>query len=397
MKSRINLEALYPGALVLGLILTVVCWVLMRGGDADQQRQISGSYMFGYIFWLSLTLGSFGLTVLYHVLKAKWALPVLRLFEAGGGAVMFCVMGLLLLPVIIPVALGHSPLYDWADPATRKVESLMNFKNAYLSPPFFIVRYVFFFLAWILVARFFRQSTAKQEKTGDLRQQLFRNNASGIAFVFFVLTVTWSLTDWVMSIDYTWYSTMYGLWSVVSLGIGGLCFAVMIFCWNASREPYKSIITEDLTVDIGNMMFVLTMLWAYTSLSQYLIIWSGNLPDQTFYYMERSKMSWNIIGFLTVVGQFFLPFVMLLTPRNKKIPLNLAKVAAFMLLIHVFDIYQYVLPAVRTTGPLPTVYDALAFVGVGLVWLGVCAGVVRRSALLPTFDNRLIEEAQSAH
>ncbi len=235
-----------------------------------------------------------------------------------------------------------------------------------------------------------------------MREAAKRNNASGPAFIWFVVSVTFAFTDWVMSLDSHWYSTMYGLWTGVSMCVGGFAFVVMIFCWNASREPYKSVINESITRDLGNILFVLTMLWGYTSLSQYLILWSGNLPETNFYYVERSLFSWNIVGFIAVLGQFFLPFIMLLTPRNKKIPGNLARVALLMLAIHFVDIYQYVMPALRKGGPLVGsttvhVFDALAFVSVGLLWVGLCGWLARRQQLIPTFDNRLVQGGQGAH
>jgi hypothetical protein len=257
---------------------------------------------------------------------------------------------------------------------------------------------VIFFATWIGLAMWFKNSTRKQEKNDDQSQVVKRNNFSGPAFIWFVLTITFALTDWVMSLDSHWSSTMYGLWSGVSMFIGAFAFAVMIFCLNANKEPYKLVINEKLTIDLGNILFVLTMLWGYTSLSQYLIIWSGNLPDTNFYYIERSTLSWNLVGFVAVVGQFFIPFVMLLTPRNKKLPGNLWKIALFMLLIHIVDIYQYVIPAIRHHNtPMPVGTDFLAFFGIGLLWLGLVGTLLQKEQLIPGFDNRLVQGGQGAH
>ena len=393
--GRINLEKIALPALGLGVIGTLVCFALMLTGDSKQSMM--QSYIFGYIFWVTITLGCFAMAVLYHLLRAKWVLPVLRLLEAGGGAVMLLVMGVLLLPIIVPVLQGNPILYEWASASNRAKDLILHHKEIYLNPSFFGIRYAIYFASWIGIAYWFKRSTARQEKTGDVREAIKRNNASAPAFIWFVISVTFAFTDWVMSLDSHWYSTMYGLWTGVSMCVGGFAFVVMIFCWNASREPYKSVINENITRDLGNILFVLTMLWGYTSLSQYLILWSGNLPDTNFYYVERSKFAWNIVGFVAVAGQFFLPFVMLLTPRNKRIPANLANVALLMLAIHVVDIYQYVMPALRHTGPTPQPLDFLAFISVGLLWVGLCGWLVQKQELLPTFDNRLVQGGQGAH
>ncbi|HLK14341.1 MAG TPA: hypothetical protein VKT78_06025 [Fimbriimonadaceae bacterium] len=393
--GRISLEKIAAPALGLGAILTLVCFVMMFTGG--HQREMMQSYLFGYIFWISLTLGCFAMMVLYHLLRAKWVLPVLRLLEAGGGPTMLAVMGVLLLPIVIPVMQGNDILYAWANSATRHSDLVLRHKEIYLNPGGFTFRYVLYFVCWAGIAYWFRQSTAKQEKSGDQREVTKRNNLSAPAFIFFVISVTFAFTDWVMSLDGHWFSTMYGLWTGVSMAIGGFAFVVMIFCWNANREPYKSVISPALTRDIGNILFVLTMLWGYTSLSQYLILWSGNLPETNFYYVERSKAAWNIVGFMAILGQFFLPFIMLLTPRNKKIAANLGKVAFFMLAIHVIDIYQYVMPALRHNGPAPTWQDGLAFVAIGLLWVGLTGWLTQKHELLPAFDNRLVAGGQGAH
>jgi hypothetical protein len=397
MKGRINLEKIAMPCLGIGVILTIVCLAMMFTGDRASQQLMMHSYVFGYIFWLTLTLGCLGMSVLYHLLRAKWVLPVLRIMEAAGGAPMLLIMGLLLLPMIIPVMQGNNILYDWADAHTRSTDLVLAHKQNYLNPGFFGLRYVIYFLSWAGIAYWFKNSTKKQEKTGDLKQETKRNNASGPAFIWFVLTITFAFTDWVMSLDSHWSSTMYGLWTGVNMCLGGFAFAVLIFCLNSNKEPYKLVINEKLTIDLGNILFVLTMLWGYTSMSQYLIIWSGNLPDTNFYYVERSKLPWNLVGFVAIVGQFFLPFVMLLTPRNKKIPANLAKIAGFMLLIHVVDIYQYVMPVLRQQGPMPEIRDGLAFFGLGLLWIGLCGWLIQREALIPSFDNRLVQGGHSAH
>ena len=394
-KARIRVEALFPGALILGAIGTLISIILMFTGADTVGMQ--GSYIFGYIFWMTITMGCFGFFILYHLIRPTWMLPVLRLLEAGGGAVMLTVMGLLFLPVLLPILAGNSAVYEWASAANRESDALLRHKAPYLNPLAFTVRFVIYFAVWIGMAIGFKASSLRQEKTGDLRERLLRNNWAGASFVFFALSVTFAFTDWVMSIDAHWSSTMYGLWTGVNMCIGGFSFCVVMFCLNADRQPYKSVITPKVTRDMGNVLFTLTMLWAYTSLSQYLIIWSGNLPETNFYYVERSKMGWNLIGAICVIGQFFLPFVMLLTPRNKKIPKNLAGVAGFMFVVHIFDIYQYVLPALRHTGPMPQWTDFLAFGSIGLLWLGIFAAVTRRSPLLVTFDTRLQEAAHDAH
>jgi hypothetical protein len=390
-RRSLDIEKFGPIGLVLGLILLLAMFFTKTDATAASQ-----SYLFGYIFWMTITLGCFGMFLLYHLVRGKWLLPVIRMLEAGGGVMMLAVMFVLFLPIMIPIAQGSDVLYKWASASARDSIAILHWKAPYLNPTGVLSRYVIFFGLWIAMAWGLKASTVRQEKSGDLKELVLRNNWSAACFIFFVLSATFAFTDWVMSLDYQWSSTMYGPWTAVAACLGGLSFVTVIYGVNAMKEPYKAIFRPNNLRDLGNILFTLTMLWAYTSLSQYLIIWSGNLPENNFYYVERSKFGWNAIGMVTIIGQFFLPFVMLLTPRNKKYPENLARVAGWMFVIHIVDVYNYVVPAFRHTGPMPTLADALAFFGVGFIWVGVFGMALKQMPLLPKFDLRL-EEGVHAH
>jgi uncharacterized membrane protein YdcZ (DUF606 family) len=199
-----------------------------------------------------------------------------------------------------------------------------------------------------------------------------------------------------MSADVHWFSTMYGLWLVAAMCLGALAFVTIIVCVNGNREPYAAIMSPRLTRDLGNMLFTLTMLWGYTSLSQYLIIWSGNLPTQTIYYVHRSSGWWNGVGGAALLGQFFIPFFLLLSPRVKATPILLARVAGFILVMHLVDVYQVVLPIFRPTA-MPYWTDIVAFLGIGGIWLFGFASSLTKAPLLPTYDPRLLEADAHAH
>jgi hypothetical protein len=390
-RRLLDIEKLAPANLVIGLILLVALWFTKSSAAAA-----SGSYLFGYIFWLTITMGCFGMWLLYHLVRGKWLLPVLRMLEAGGGVPMLVAMFLLFLPIMIPVAMHSDVLYQWASDAKRESIRILHWKAPYLNPTGVLARYVIFFGLWAAIAYFLRASSLRQERTGDLKELIRRNNWAAGCFIFWVLSCTFGFTDWVMTLDIGWSSTMFGPWTLVAACLGGLALVTVFYGLEALKDPYRGWFKPNNLRDLGNILFTLTMLWAYTSLSQYLIIWSGNLPENISYYVERSKMSWNVVGFITIIGQFFIPFIMLLTPRNKKYPENLARVGLWMFAIHIVDVYQYVLPALRHNGPLPQLGDVLAFLGVGGVWLGVFGYVLSRSPLLPRFDLRL-EEVGRAH
>jgi hypothetical protein len=225
------------------------------------------------------------------------------------------------------------------------------------------------------------------------------------------LTVTFAFVDLVMSMDPSWFSTMYGTWVIVNSSYGALALCVFIVCSNVNKAPFNKIVRPDLTKDFGNMMFVHTMLWGYTTLSQFLIIWNGNLPETTRYYTPRSSgmhppgmeaNNWGLVGFILVVGTFFVPFYMLLSPRVKRYASNLRRVALWQFLMAILNMFLIVVPSLpnrAAMGPLsgPLATDICAFLGIGGIWFAVFFARTRTAPLMPLYDTRLEEAAQRAH
>ncbi len=402
----LNLGKLAPAASVIGAIGLIVMLVLMFTGDEAARRQSLGSYLFGFIFWIGITLGFFGLTILHHTVRGSWSVSIIRILEAGGSWVTFVLMGVLFLPILANL----KTMYEWADPAKVANSEVLIHKAPYLNTPSFLFRLVLYFALWAGLAWFLRRSTLRQDANQDFKLESGRSSWGAPGMVMFFLTCTFAFTDWVMSLSPSWYSTMYGTWTIVASVLGALALATLIFCVNADKFPFNTVWRPDLTKDLGNMLFTLTMLWGYTSLSQFLIIWNGNLPETTSYYMARSSnvepmtsnMTWGAVGLIGIIGQFFVPFFALITPRTKKTPLNLAKVCGWIFVVHITDVYIYVIPALPGRGgPGPIsagmLTDALAWVTMGALWLFVFGSQVRRAPLLPTYDTRLQEALQNAH
>ena len=412
-SGSLNLGRLAPATSVIGAIGLLVLLALMFTGDDAHRQQMLGSYLFGFIFWIGITLGFFGLSLLHHTVRGRWSVSILRILEAGGGWVSFVLMGALFIPVLANLKL----LYEWADPDKVATSEILKHKAPYLNTPFFIVRLGIYLLLWGGLAYFMRRSTLRQEAKQDFKLEAGRSSWGAPGILMFFITCTFAFTDWVMSLDKNWYSTMYGTWTIVASVLGALALATFIFCTNADKFPYNTVWRPDLTKDLGNMLFTLTMLWGYTSLSQFLIIWNGNLPETARYYIARSSnvpvhagsvepvtsnFTWGILGLVGIIGQFFIPFFALITPRTKKTPKNLAKICAWIFVVHIVDVYSYVIPSLPGRGgpgPVSSAigYDALAWITIGALWFFVFGSQVSKAPLLPTYDTRLQEALQNAH
>jgi hypothetical protein len=390
--TPLRLERYGMMAGLLGLVLLVVLVVAMVN-PATRLHTLE-AYLFALIFWVCVPLGCLGWTLMHHTVRGRWGLSVLRLFEAGGGPLAMLAMAALFIPVILAVAMGGGLLYEWTDAALVARDHVLHHKAPYLNQPFFIIRFVLYFAIWAGFAAFLRSSTLRQESSNDVREQHRRTNWSAPGLVAFVLTVTFAFTDWVMSLQPHWFSTIYGAWFVVGQGLMALSLVTWILAANAHKEPYRRIVSPNLTRDLGNLLLAFTMLWAYTSLSQYLIIWSGNMPEFNEYYVRRSLGGWNFIGLTLIVGQFFIPFMLLLSPKTKRIPASLAKVAAWIFFMRLIDMYNTVVPAFHDrNSPLQLGWqEPVALVAIGAIWLAAFAAQIKKAPLLPTHDPRLFEE-----
>lgn len=387
-------------------VLGVVVLAITVGLGMADMKNLMGSYMFGVIFWLSITLGMFGMSILHNTVRGTWSVSIVRLMEAGGGPVALAVMAVLFLPFVV----NPGPLYEWADAAKRATDPVLHHRAGYLNPGAFAFKYVLFFALWIAFAWGMKNSVRRQEQNGDFKLEMGRSTWGAVGMVMFFITVTFAVTDWLMSMDSHWYSTMYGVWFIVMSCGAALAYCLVIFNTYADKAPYRNVISETLTRDLGNMQFTLTMLWGYTSISQFLIIWNGNIPETTSYYKNRSSEMhpagmegnhWGILGMALIFGRFFIPFFSLLAPRMKRFPQNLRLVGGWIFVMHIIEIYLLVQPSIpgrAAMGPLAPhlLLDILAFIGVGGIWLAVFAMQTAKAPLIPTYDHRL-EAMKHAH
>jgi hypothetical protein len=394
-RPGLNLAKLGPLGTIVGLIgagaAAAVAWT---------DPKASQSYLFAWFFFGMMSLGFLGFLCLHHTVRGKWGLPVMRIFEAGASPQVLITMAIAFLPVVIPVLSGKSSLYEWSHADVVANDPILQHKAPYLNPVFWTIRFVLFFLIWIGISNFLAKSTAKQDETGEYSNEQRRSQIAPPGLVAFFVTATFAATDWFMSLEPHWYSTIYGVWNVVGAGLMALSVTVLIVTTNKDREPYKGLITPKLTKDLGNLLFALTMLWGYTSLSQYLIIWSGNIPEYTSYFVNRRLEGWQGVGLALILGQFFIPFFALLAPRTKAVASNLAKVAGWILVMRLLDSYYMIMPSFQASSrptPMPQLWDFVAFIGVGGLWLmGFCLAM-KSKKLIPTYDERLFEGDGHGH
>jgi hypothetical protein len=382
---------------MLGSIGAVAYWAYLMFGSDGTHLNMLNSFMYGWIFWLMATLGCLALTLIHHSLRSMWTLPVLRVFEGGSHPWSFVALAFF----YAPVRKNMGKVYQWIEPEAHNY--VVKFKQAYLNQNAFDIRFVLAFVLLGGISWYLQTSSRRQDKSLDESEAQLRTNVASPCIVFFALITTFLLTDVGMSMTPNWYSTMYPLWLIVGGCQTALTIGILLVTSAAKKEPYSDSMSSTLTKDLGNMMFLCTMLWGYTSVSQLIILWNGNLPDTAVFYAHRgvdAKLGWNYIGASTILGCFLIPFVTLLSPRIKMYHARLQKIAAFIFCFRFVDVFWIIAASIwhrQSNMAIPTVGDIAGVVLMGCVWFAVMLTMIQKQPLIPLYDNRLKEAKANAH
>lgn len=382
---------------ILGSLFALGYWGVLMFSAGDRQVHLLNGFMYGFVFWLMATLGCLVLSLVHHSIRSMWTLPVLRVFEAGSHPWMFVALAFF----FAPIRAHMDKVYEWVNP--KSTDYVVKFKQVYLNQGAFDLRVAAAFLLLGGMSIYLQMSSRRQDKSMDESEAQLRTNVASPCIVFYALITTFLLTDIGMSLTPGWYSTMYPLWLNVGGAQTALTIGILLVTSAANKAPYKDSMSPSLTKDLGNMMFLLTMLWGYTSVSQLIILWNGNLPDTAFFYAHRgvdAKLGWNYIGASTILGCFLIPFVTLLSPRIKMYHARLKKVAIFILCFRFVDVFWIIAastPHREWDQAWPTLGDGLGVIFLGFVWFAILFSLMEKQPLLPLYDNRLKEAKANAH
>lgn len=397
-ETREPLPALYVTLSRIGPLLAVLGiagWVI--GLFTGNLAECMHSYLFGWIFWVNVALGCFVLSMLANVVRANWGYPVLRPFEAGSRMLW------LMLVLMIPIFIGLKYIYPWMDPAQVAADPVMKGRAAYMSSTWFILRAIVYFVIWLIISTLLNQSSLRQDTSRDLNEAQWRVNLSAPGIVIYVLTVTFAMTDWLMSLDSHWFSTIYGFIFCDGQILGALSLIVLMVtaARHFNQPPYNDETVSRASMrDLGNLMLTFTMVWAYFALSQWIIIWSGNLTFEGHYYWIRLEDPGLLaMGSFIVFGQFFFPFLLLLSSKAKRTPKLLGMVAAWILFVRIIDIFWMVKPMFLSHFHLHipfTPWDVAAFFGIGGLWLTGFVWALRAHPILPRHNLTVQEVLEHA-
>ncbi|MCS6772002.1 MAG: hypothetical protein NZ740_08260 [Kiritimatiellae bacterium] len=379
-----RLQSLRLKALAVGIVgtgATIASWFVI-GPD-----QFFQSWLAGFMYVFAFASGGLGLLMIHHLASGRWSFCLQRPYEAAARTFP------LILVLFIPIAFGMDRLYAWVNPAKHHdhvLEHVMQHKGMYLNLPWFFIRTGIYFAIWIGLTWLLTTWSALQDARPAERELYGRKMRmlSGIGLVIFGLAVTFAAFDWAMSVEPKWYSSIYGAIMMVGQGVSTLCLMAIVARILSADSRYGSVIGVQQFHDIGNMIFAFTILWTYMNVSQLVIIWSGNLPEEIEYYAHRSHAPWTQIAAGLAVFHFFIPFGLMLFKAVKKNARTLSWIAGGLLVMRFVDYFWTLMPAFRHEHFHISWADLAAPIGMFGLWLFVFLGNLQKRPLLPLNDPR---------
>jgi hypothetical protein len=361
-----------------GLLLTAL-------GTFISPREALFSYLFAYVYWVGLAVGSLLLLLAWHASNARWSVVLRRIVEDHAAAIAVFVV------LFIPVALGMKTIFVWLAPERLPPADLelVHQKHSYLNAAAFLVRAFIYFAVWIAVAYLLRGWSLRQDKEVSAALTLKQRRLGAGSLPFVGLAMTFAAFDWLMSLDPVYASTIFGLYYFAGSFLGAIAILI-VASWQLKKHgALGDAVNVDHLHSLGMFMFAFTCFWAYMAYSQGMLNWVANLPHETRFYLARMKAGFGGIGIFLILFHFIVPFFILLSRNLKRTPPALQAMAIYILIVHAVDIYWVVMPAMPGATAVPHWTVFTAFVGVGGIAVAFAVHRYRGHPLIPLGDPYL--------
>jgi hypothetical protein len=389
------LRTLSQRLLIAGAIFAVIAIVLA----VTRPDEFYPAYLLGFMDWLGIALGSMAIIMIRHLTGGGWGVVIRRI----QGAAMRTLPGLSILFIPVVIAVYQGRMYPWAMSLASVTDAhihkhLVEHANirSYLNPGGFLIRAVIYFAIWnllsFLLSKWSKEgdSPSSPDNTGKFKA------VSGPGLILYGFTISFAAIDWVMSLDPSWISTIFGLVILIGEVLAAMCFAVFVERILYDYKPMSDMLKPDFVHDHGKWMLAFIMVWAYFNFSQWLIIWAGNLPTEITFYMRRLHGGWEGVGLFLVLFHFAIPFAILLSRPFKRNIRKLVWLAVWMLFMHWVDLMWIIEPNFSQTFRI-TIADIVVAVAIGCLWMGYFFRNLSALPLLPVYDPTAVEVLEPAH
>ncbi len=373
-KGRFGNITLVMG--IIGLMLSIAAWLI-------DSEQFYHSYLTSFVFWITIALGGLFFVMLHHLVNANWSVVIRRFGESLMMTIPF--MAILFIPIIF----GIRELFDWSDAELVASDHLLQGKAGYLNIPFFIIRTLIYFIIWTGLALTLNRLSMKQNISANFEQIKKMRIISALGMILFGFTLTFASFDWLMSLDAHWYSTIFGVYIFSGSFLAMLSLTTFIIIRLQNYGVLTEAITKEHYHDLGKLIFAFIIFWGYMAFSQYFLIWYGNIPEETIWFLHRWEGSWKIVSLIIVFGHFVIPFFVLFPQGAKRNKIVMTIMTLWILLMHWVDIYWLVMPSLHPHEIHPTWINPAAFFGIGGIFLYIFWRFFTRHPLVPINDPNL--------
>lgn len=389
--GKFGLPLLFVG--IAGLLLTVI------GGFSMNVRHALAAYEVGAFTALSMSLGCLFFLLVFHSLNAGWVITCRRVFEHGAALLPFC--WLALVPIVVIEVVNGGVLLEWV--GGHGDDYLLKKKAPYLNTGFFIVRFLIYGAVWSFLGWRFISLSRRMDETGDRTLGRKARYTAGWGILLFALTTAFAAFDFLMSLDFRFFSTMWGVYFFASSALSGVSVVVLTLAALRLRGKLTGLVTEEHFHDLGKLVFAFTVFWAYIAFSQYFLIWYSNIPEETAWFVYRKSHGWHWLFVTLCVAHFLIPFLIVGWRAVKRNPVLLGTMALFLIVMTVLDMVWVIRPMVYVqTQPVLEAglqepglsgiwLDAAGALGVLGIWGWLMIRRVESGPLLPTKDPMLHE------
>ncbi|MGB7345867.1 MAG: hypothetical protein WBD20_16745 [Pirellulaceae bacterium] len=361
------------------------------------------AYLTAFMYCFTITMGSLFFVLIQHLCRAGWSVVVRRVAELM--MVMVIPLAFLFLPIVATLFAGEGTLYRWDSASfwekAHIAENVVNNKTGYLSQGFFAIRAVVYFAIWGFLAYYFFKKSTEQDETGEAAATSQMQLWSAPAVLLFSLTLTFAAFDWVMSLAPMWFSTMFGVYIFAGSILSAHCAIAAGTYLLQSKGALKDEVTVEHYHDLGKLIFGFVFFWTYISFSQYMLIWYGNMPEETEWFYVRQQETWVTISFVLILFHWLLPFLGTMSRHVRRKPVLVFGWSVYILIMHYFDVYWMIMPeaysgihgdAYATAGGVMGVLSSfLCVVGMAALLLGVIFKLATGTKVAAVRDPRFRE------
>jgi len=392
--------------LLLGAVLSIATLVpAFTSNVADESgaklaKHAISAYHTGFIVMLTMTLGPLGLVMIFHLVKAGWAVTIRRQLENMAALVPAALI--MFTPIILAtVIVKQDILFKWMSPALLATDPLLVAKSPFLNATFFYIRLAIYFAIWLFVAMRLNRLSREQDTSGNKDLTVRAGLTSAWGILAFALSLAFASFDLIKSLDFHWFSTMFGVYIFAGSMVAAVATLVLTLAVIRGQGRLKGLVTSEHLHDLGKLLLAFTIFWAYVNFSQYFLIWYANIPEETAWYMLRTNNGWQYLGIALILLHFVVPFLLLLWRGSKRSIGILAVAAVLLLAMHCVDIFYCIRPIVymgfESGGIIKgkvgySWMDLTGILGPVLVFVGLLIRKIGSGPLIPMQDPRLPED-----